>query len=548
MSNKLLKGTLILTGATFLSKFLGLIFIIPFSNMVEGRGTALYGYAYIPYTVLLSVATMGVPLAVSKFVSKYNALGDYNTGRRLLRSGLWLMSLTGFIAFLILYFSAEAIAGHLVRESSTQGNSVEDVTLVIQMVSIALLIVPMMSIIRGFFQGYQSMSPTAISQVVEQILRIGVILIGSAIVLKIWPEKITLAVSFATFAAFIGALGGLAVLIWYWKKRKPSLDRQLEESVVDHNIQLLPMYKELVTYAIPFVAVGLAIPLYQLVDQFTINQALVNGFNMHQDEVDSLFAILTQNSHKIIMIPVSLATGFALTLIPVITESFTKQNFKTVNNQITQTFQMVLYLTVPAAIGLSILAFPATKTLFPKYELLTSGTVLQWYAPTAILFALFTVTAAILQGINQQRFAVYSLLGGIALKLGLNYFFITKFGIYGSIIATNIGYLLSITLNGYIIKKHTHYRYRFIFKRTLLIAIFTLMMGIGVEVVKVVMNFIEPGYDSYLKSVSVLFIGVVVGGAVYLWLGMKSNFSNQVFGNRLKFLNRRKRRDGSPAS
>jgi O-antigen/teichoic acid export membrane protein len=540
--SKLLKGTLILTGATFLSKFLGLIFIIPFANMVHPQGVALYGYAYTPYTILLSIATMGVPLAVSKFVSKYNALGDYATGRRLLRTGLLFMSLTGIIAFLILFFAAESIAGAIVNEGTTDGNSIADVTLVIKMVSTALLIVPIMSLLRGFFQGYQSMGPTGLSQVIEQVLRIGFILLGSYIVLQIWPEKITTAVAFATFAAFIGAIGGLAVLIWYWKSRKPHLDEQLEQSTVDLNLPLVPMYKELITYAVPFVAVGLAIPLYQLVDQFTINRALMSGLDYTQGQAEEFYAVLTQNTHKIIMIPVSLATGFALTLIPVITEAFTKRNFETVNKHITQTFQVILFLTVPAAIGLAVLAFPAFKTLFPTYDLVSGGPILQWYAPTAILFALFTVTAAMLQGINQQKFAVFSLLGGVGIKLGLNYFLIAEFGIYGSIIATNLGYLFSVSLNGYIIKKHTHYNYTFILKRALLIAIFTVIMVLIVQGVKIGMDFIVPGYKHYWKALAVLFVGVLAGAGVYLWLGIRSNLANQVFGNRLKFLQKRKAR------
>ncbi|MBY0214739.1 oligosaccharide flippase family protein, partial [Priestia aryabhattai] len=98
-----MRNTFILTMATFISKFLGFIYVIPFTSLVGTQGFALYMYAYRPYTIMLSIATAGLPLAVSKFISKYNQLGDYHTGRRLLKSSLVIMISTGIVAFLILY-------------------------------------------------------------------------------------------------------------------------------------------------------------------------------------------------------------------------------------------------------------------------------------------------------------------------------------------------------------------------------------------------------------------------------------------------------------
>src|SRR5699024_10804596 len=175
---------LLLTGASFLSKFLGMIYVIPFTNLVEETGMTLYGYAYTPYTILLSVSTVGVPLAVSKFVAKYNSLDDYYTSMRMYKIGTFIMIITGFIAFIIMFFGANAIAGWTL-DSETKNISVEDVTHVIRMVSFALLIIPSMAIMRGFFQGNKSMGPTAVSQVIEQIVRIVFLLVTVLIVMKI---------------------------------------------------------------------------------------------------------------------------------------------------------------------------------------------------------------------------------------------------------------------------------------------------------------------------------------------------------------------------
>ena len=123
----------------------------------------------------------------------------------------------------------------------------EDVITVMRAVSFALIVVPFMSLIRGFFQGHQSMGPSAVSQVVEQIVRIVFLLAGAFAVLFIFNGEVVTAVSLATFAAFIGAIGSLLVLFWYWYKRKPYLDELLLHDKGTMDISLKDMYKEILS-------------------------------------------------------------------------------------------------------------------------------------------------------------------------------------------------------------------------------------------------------------------------------------------------------------
>lgn len=166
--------------------------------MVGPEGVALYSYAYLPYSILITIATVGIPLAVSKFISKYNSLGDYYTGMRMFKTGMSLMAVTGIITFLALFFSAELIANLIISDDELH-NTVEDVTMVIRMVSFALIITPSMSIMRGFFQGNQSMGPTAVSQVIEQIARIVFLLVAAFLIIYIFNGTTTTAVGYATF-------------------------------------------------------------------------------------------------------------------------------------------------------------------------------------------------------------------------------------------------------------------------------------------------------------------------------------------------------------
>lgn len=154
------------------------------------------------------------------------------------------MSVMGFITFIILFLLAQPIAGLVVDPDNLQGNSMDDVVFTIRMVSVALLIVPIMSLIRGYFQGFQSMGPTAVSQVIEQIIRIAFILVLTYVIIEVWNGELGTAVGFATFGAFVGAVGGLAVLLVYWAKRRQSIQRQVDESTTESGKPLKELYKE----------------------------------------------------------------------------------------------------------------------------------------------------------------------------------------------------------------------------------------------------------------------------------------------------------------
>ncbi|KAB2338888.1 polysaccharide biosynthesis protein [Cytobacillus depressus] len=526
MSSKLLRGTFILTLGTMISKLLGLFYVIPFYHIVGSKGQALYAFSYIPYTIFISIATGGIPLAVSKFISKYNAIDEYAVGRKLFKSGLIIMMCTGFLSFLALYFIAPFIAE--MSTSKVEAN-VKDVTTVIRAVSFALIVVPIMSLIRGFFQGHQSMGPSAVSQVIEQIVRITFVLAGAFVVLHFMNGTITQAVSVATFAAFIGAIGGLFSLIWYWYKRRSYLNDLLLHDKGTVDISLKEMYKEIVIYAAPFVFVGIANPLFQLVDQFTfINTMISIGY----DDVgaETAFAVITMQTHKLVIIPVALATAFSLTLVPSITKAFVDEDRPSLNHQLNQAFQVVLFLTLPAVIGLSMLAEPIFTLFYEHSELGTE--VLRTYAPVAILFAYFLVTAAILQGINEQRFTVLSLLVGLLLKLSLNIPLIKIFETNGAVLATAIGYVAAITINLFVIKTYAQYPFKLVWRRGLLVVLITLLMFVGTGITyKILTAFLSPA--SSFQALIIVLICAIVGAGIYFSLSLKTKLAYFLFGQKI---------------
>ncbi len=537
MSSKLLRGTFILTLGTIISKVLGLFYVIPFYAIVGDEGTALYSYSYVPYTIFISVATAGVPLAVSKFISKYNTLEEYAVGRKLFKSGIAVMLATGFVTFLIMYFTAPGLAEMtLSSKKGAEDLKPEDVATVIRAVSFALIVVPFMSLIRGFFQGHQSMGPSAVSQVIEQIVRIVFVIAGAYVVLNVMEGSMVSAVSVATFAAFIGAIGGLAVLAWYWFNRKPHLDELLQNDKGTVDISLKEIYKEILVYAAPFVFVGIANPLFQFIDQITFERAMES---IGQGGIaTAAFSVLNFQTHKLVIIPVSLATAFSLTLVPSITKAFVEKDRTSLRQQLDQTFQVLLYLTVPATVGLSLLAEPAFTIFYENKELGTE--VLRFYAPVAILFALFSVTAAVMQGINEQRFTVLSLLTGLLVKLSLNIPLIKIFETNGAVFATAFGYLAAILINLFVIKKYAGYSFKFITRRILLILIFSGVMGVATFIVyQGVTLWLSP--VSKISSIIIVVLCAIVGAGIYFYLGLRTKLIYYLFGDKVDRLKKKLR-------
>ena len=528
MMSNLMKGTAILTLGMFLSKVLGLIYIFPFYAIVGEKNIALYQYAYIPYSIMLAIAISGAPIAVSKFVSKYNAMGDYQSGRKLMKSGILIMMMTGFAAFIALFFLATPIAG-LVIKSEEQVFTVDQIASVIRWVSFALIVVPFMSLWRGFFQGYDKTEPTAVSQLVEQIVRIVVLLGGSFIVVVVFKGKPETAISFAVFAAFIGAIGGLGVLYYYWKKYQPEFNLLRSQSVTSTQLPMSNIYKEVITYSIPMVFVGVANPLFQLVDMLTFNGAMTSiGL---AEVTDTYLSMINFMTHKVVIIPVMLATGFSMALVPTITKYYTQGEYLSLRHAMDKTYQILIFITLPAVVGISLLANEIYFMLYSESEM--GSMILAHYAPVAILFALFQVTAALLQGIDFQKWIVFSLLSGIFVKLALNIPLIRLLEADGAIVATAIGYSVSIIINILVLRKTLNYRSEMVVRRVMLIALLTMAMAVSVLIVHKLLELLMGPVDSKFSALLFSVICAVVGVAVYGFLSLRIGLAQKLLGERL---------------
>ena len=252
-SKALVRGTFLLTASILITKILGILYLIPFYAIIgDEKNLAPFTYAYQPYTIMITIATAGVPLAAAKYVSKYNALGAYKVSQKLYRSSFIVMSITGLIGFLLLFFLSPTIAQlTLANKGGIEGGwKVEDITNVIRTIGFVVLFIPLLATWRGIFQGFNSMGPTAVSEVTEQIARIAFILGGSYIVLYVMDGSVLVANQVATFAAGIGAIVALLTLLYYWIKRRHLIKAEVAQDTSDIDVSYVKIYKEIIKYSI----------------------------------------------------------------------------------------------------------------------------------------------------------------------------------------------------------------------------------------------------------------------------------------------------------
>ena len=209
-----LNGAIIATAGIIICKIIGLVYVIPFYAMIGVTGGALYSYAYSIYAIFLNLSTSGIPVAMSKLVSEYNALEQYNTKERAFKIGSSIIIGLGLISFIALMIFAPTIA-NILKGGVEGGNSVESIASVIRVVSTALLVVPLFSVTKGYLQGHKMMTPSSIANVLEQLVRVIVLLLGSFIVVKVMNSSIELAVKISVFAATVGAAFGYLFLKIY---------------------------------------------------------------------------------------------------------------------------------------------------------------------------------------------------------------------------------------------------------------------------------------------------------------------------------------------
>ncbi|MCW1052721.1 polysaccharide biosynthesis protein [Streptococcus anginosus] len=517
---QMLLGTAWLTASNFISRFLGAIYIIPWYIWMGKHGAeanGLFTMGYNIYAWFLLISTAGVPVAVAKQVAKYNTIDQKDHSFTLIREFLKFMLLLGVIFAVIMYLLSPFFA----RVSGVG----KELIPVMQSLSWAVLVFPAMSVIRGFFQGFNNLKPYAMSQIAEQVIRVIWMLLATFFIMKLGSKDYVAAVTQSTFAAFVGMFASMAVLVYFlWKTNL--LTSILHKPANSAEINSRALLVDTIREAIPFIITGSAIQLFQIIDQMTFINSMKWFTNYSNSQLVVMFSYFSANPNKITMILIAVATSIGGVGIPLLTENYVKGDLKAAARLVQDNLSMLLLFLLPATIGSVLVARPLYTIFYGRPDSLALGLFIFAMLQTIIL-GIYTVLSPMIQALFQNRKAIIYFGYGVLVKLILQIPFIYLFRAYGPLLATTIGLIVPIILMYQHIRQVTGLNQTILFKRSLLIGILTAVMALLIAIVEVVLGFVfHPSgrISSMLYLVIIGGLGMAIYGAMALRVRLLDRF------------------------
>lgn len=504
----------ILAMASIVSRIIGLLYRIPLIGIIGDVGMDYYATAFEIYNNLLIISSYSLPLAVSKLVAADMSRGRKKNAFRIFRGALAFATLTGGIAALILFFGAEAFTVAMKTPFSI---------FAVQVLIPTLVIVAVLGVLRGFFQGLGSMMPTAISQVLEQIAN-AIVSIWAAYVLYQYGSKVgAILGNQENYAAAYGAAGGTLgtgvgaltallfscfVLFAYMYAYKHQTKRE--------GLSKVDSYKHIFhTLIITIIPVLLSTTIYNcntLVDMAIFkNIASAQGYSAL--EISTWNGVYTGRYKTLINVPISISSALAASSVPALTAAYTKKNLDEVRSQINSAIRFIMLISIPCAVGMGVLAEPILKLVHLSDESGMAVIMLMYGAVSIVFFSLSTLSNGLLQGINRMKEpvknAAIALVLHVIVLVVLMYAF--KLNIYAVIFANAAFGLIMSVLNALSIHKYVGYKQEIV--KTFLIP------GLAAGIMGVVVWTLYKGLIYLLRINAIATIlSILIGAIVYFAL------------------------------
>ena len=456
--NSFIGGAFVATLGIIIVKVIGLLYVIPFNAIIGEQGGALYGYGYNIYNLFLSISSAGFPFAISKLTSEYNALGLKKAVRDTYKIATRIILGISILIFILLFIFAPQI-GKLIIGDVTGGNTYEDIGFVIRMVSFAILVVPFLSVTKGFLQGHKFITPTTISQVIEQVVRVVVILLGSYLALNVFNSNITTAVGIAVSGAFFGGIAAYLFL-----KNKLNKSKILKVKIDENStITTKEIGKKILTYSIPFIIISLVYNLYNTVDMILVSRTMNDILKFPVNVTESVVSVFTTWGVKLNSILLAISTGLTTSLIPNIVSSYTKGNMDDVNNKFNKAIQCILLIIVPLTLFLSLLSQPVWSLFYGQS---TYGPIVyKMFVFSALFGGFYSIVTNTLQGLNKYKLVITTVLIGLLINTVLDVpcmLLMHNLGYdvsYGAVIAAMLGYTTSIIISLVVLNKKYGFKF-----------------------------------------------------------------------------------------
>lgn len=528
MNKKILSGSFWLSFGSIFSRVLGVVYLIPWLIMLGNyhnqlNAQAIFNSSYTPYALFLSIGTAGLPSVIAREVAALNSQKRYRDSVYLTKLGWLVMLIMGIICGIVLYLMAPMIA------KNSPVDSVSQATFSIRVLVPAVVILPSMSMVRGWFQGNNDMKPYGISQLWEQFSRVLFILLATFIVIKILHQDYVYAVYLSVFGAGVGAICSYLYLLLYGKKQLPLYQKELATSQAK---KMNNVWNSLVTLwyrSIPFVLLGAFVTLTQFVDQVFFKQILLQTTHYTEHYVSYLYTIFSANPSKITTVIVSLGGAVSETSLPLLSGLRAKGQREKIRQLLIENYRLLLFVLLPIII-MSIFASSAIYTILFSHDNLGSYYLMQNLLQSLFL-ALALNSLTLLLALSMNKLAVIYIFLGLGLKLALQFPLVQIFQTSGAIGSTNVAMLVVIVLSYWSLNKKYEVKLGKLlpvlkanFYFLVLIALYYFVIGERFNAV-----------SSRLTN----FIYVAIYGlcslALYLWLTNRTEISKQILGKKIGY-------------
>lgn len=501
-TNFIRQGT-ILAMASIIVRMIGIVYRIPVANIIGDEGNGIYGAAYEIYNLALILSSYSLPLAVSKLLSAQLANKNYRTGKKIFAASFIFSCISGGIMALLIFFGAGFIEKHFY--SNFTGISIP-----LRVLAVTIFVVALLGTLRGFFQARKTMIPTAISQVLEQIINAAGSIFFAWSFIRGHAESEVVAgwgAAGSTMGTLLGAATGLFFLVFIYIIYRPTVNSQLRRDKSVDDTTYFEIYKMLIATIIPVILGQTVYQLSGVIDSMMFSK-LATG-----DSVSTLYGVYSTKYKLLVNVPIAIASAMASSLIPTLVAAFTKGDKHGMKKKIAVSIKVNMIIAFPCAFGLTALGSPIVRMLFPSSDYKLGGYLLAAGSVAVIFYALSTVTNAALQGINLMRKPVQHAAISLAIHVVLIFILLkfTKLGIY-SLVIGNVTYPLVVcVLNAISVERHIHYHQEY--RTTFIVpAIASAVMGACAYLIY------RVGYATVHSNVIACLLSIVVAVVVYFVL------------------------------
>ena len=503
----------ILAMAGVIARLIGLIYRVPMQRTIGDAGMGYYSAAFQIYSLMLIISSYSLPVAVSKLIAGYTARDEYKNAKRIYNCSMLFACFTGGITCLIVFFCADFLAGLIKLPKSA---------IALRILAPTLLVVAIMGVMRGFFQGNGSMVPTAASQLVEQIINAIVSVVaakflfdyglGVSGLLRDDDYAAAYGAAGGTLGTSAGALAGLICLIIVYLISKRDFNYRVRHDENRHSDTFGRMLFALILTVLPVLLSTTVYNLSDILDQGIFNYVMdTKGLSEVKAEH---WGIFSTNYKVLTNVPVALASAVCSSMMPSLTGCIRREEYKIARRKVSLAMRFTMILSIPCAVGLAVLGKPIISTLF-QGEVDIPATMLKIGSIAVVFYSMSTLSNGVLQGIDKLNIPVRNAAIALVLHVGILYFMLDVFnmGLYGVVISCVLFALIMCILNWLAIRKYLKYQQEIV--RTFVIpTISSIIMGL----VAWLSNFL---ISKALSSFVSLAISIALSVCVYFVLLIK---------------------------